>query len=157
MARNICAKANLTHPLLIFNRTVSRAQEFAAAFANPSSVQVAENVVAAVKPADIVFTSLGDDASVVAIYDEILAAGPVTGKLFIETSTILPETTNEIAEKVLAAGAEFVASPGRSPQWSICAVVRAEKLVEGRRGPKSLSGLSIMSCLTTTNGVSRDK
>ncbi|KAI5786000.1 NAD binding domain of 6-phosphogluconate dehydrogenase-domain-containing protein [Pyronema domesticum] len=111
MARNICAKANLTHPLLIFNRTVSRAQEFAASFENPSSVQVAENVVAAVKPADIVFTSLGDDASVVAIYDEILAAGPVTGKLFIETSTILPEITNEIAEKVLAAGAEFIASP----------------------------------------------
>ncbi|KAI5813887.1 NAD binding domain of 6-phosphogluconate dehydrogenase-domain-containing protein [Pyronema omphalodes] len=112
MARNIVTKANLQHPMIIFNRTISRATDFASSLEKPSSVQVVESVSAAVKPADIIFTSLGDDASVVSIYDEILTtSGPVKGKLFIETSTILPETTNSIAEKVLAAGAEFVASP----------------------------------------------
>ncbi|KAF8243325.1 NAD(P)-binding protein [Wilcoxina mikolae CBS 423.85] len=112
MARNISQKANLSKPLIIQNRTTQRAHDLAASLDNPSSVQVVESVQDAVGPADVVFTSLGDDASVKDIYESMLKTpGGVNGKLFVETSTVLPETTNEICEKVLAAGAEFVASP----------------------------------------------
>jgi len=115
MARNIAQKANLLHPLIIQNRTVQRAHELAASLDKPGSVRVVESVQDAVQPADAVFTSLGDDKSVQAIYEDILKTpGGVNGKLFVETSTVLPETTNAVCEMVLAAGGEFVASPGMS-------------------------------------------
>ena len=113
MAGNIAAKAKLSSPLIIHNRTAKRAHDFATALESPSSVQVADTVEDAVSPADIVFTSLGDDASVRQMYETILKTpGGVDGKLFVETSTIHPETTNEINELVKAAGAKFVACPG---------------------------------------------
>lgn len=34
------------------------------------------------------------------------------GKVFVETSTILPETADQVAEIVEKAGAEFVTCPG---------------------------------------------
>jgi 3-hydroxyisobutyrate dehydrogenase-like beta-hydroxyacid dehydrogenase len=115
MARNIAQKANLLHPLIIQNRTVQRAHDLAASLDKPGSVRVVESVQDAVQPADAVFTSLGDDKSVQAIYEDILKTpGGVNGKLFVETSTVLPETTNAVCEMVLAAGGEFVASPGMS-------------------------------------------
>ena len=118
MARNIAQKGCLAHPLTVYNRTAQRAHGFAAAAGAPTSaIQVAETVADAVARADIVFTSLGDDASVRDTFDTILGSssspGGVRGKLFVETSTILPATTNEIAARVLAAGAEFIACPGR--------------------------------------------
>lgn len=113
MARNIAQKANLALPLIIQNRTLQRCTDLAASLSNPASVKAVESVESAVQPAAIVFTSLGNDASVQAIYESILKTpGGVAGKIFVETSTILPETTNEIAEKVIRAGAEFVALPG---------------------------------------------
>jgi 3-hydroxyisobutyrate dehydrogenase-like beta-hydroxyacid dehydrogenase len=114
MARNIALKANLAHPLVIQNRTQHRAEDFAASLPNPAAVQVAATVDEAVATAGIVFTSLGNDASVRDMYGTILKAcgGSLAGKLFVETSTILPQTTNEVSELVIAAGGEFVAAPG---------------------------------------------
>ena len=36
----------------------------------------------------------------------------VEGKLFVECSTVTPEYSNELAAKVIGAGAEFVSMPG---------------------------------------------
>ncbi|KAI5810636.1 hypothetical protein BZA77DRAFT_233503, partial [Pyronema omphalodes] len=69
MARNSVTRANLQHPMIIFNRTISPASNFASSLEKTSSVQVVKCVSEAAKTADIVFTSLGDDASVVSIYD----------------------------------------------------------------------------------------
>jgi 3-hydroxyisobutyrate dehydrogenase-like beta-hydroxyacid dehydrogenase len=114
MARNIALKAGLTHPLVIQNRTQQRAKDFAASLPNPAAVQVVATIDEAAKAADIVFTSLGEDADVQSLYESILKAlgGSLAGKLFVETSTILPETTNAVAQQVTAAGGEFVAAPG---------------------------------------------
>jgi 3-hydroxyisobutyrate dehydrogenase-like beta-hydroxyacid dehydrogenase len=113
MARNISQKAGLTTPLTVYNRTAQRSHDFAASLPNPSSVKVVESVEEAVSSADIIFTSLGDDASVRGIYAAALKIpGSIKGKLFVETSTVLPETTNEVAQKAAEAGAGFVACPG---------------------------------------------
>ena len=140
MARNIAQKGRLAHPLTVYNRTAQRAHDFAAsaaaanAAAAPSSaIHVAETIADAVAPADIVFTSLGDDASVRSTFDTILGSsappGGVRGKLFVETSTILPATTNEVAARVLAAGAEFIACPGAcaSLLYMLCSHVPGQR------------------------------
>lgn len=63
--------------------------------------------------ADIIFTSLGNDESVVGVYGQMLSAhgAEFEGKLFVETSTILPATTEKIAAMVREKGGAFVAGP----------------------------------------------
>jgi 3-hydroxyisobutyrate dehydrogenase-like beta-hydroxyacid dehydrogenase len=41
----------------------------------------------------------------------------VREKIFVECSTITPEATNELARRVLNAGGEFVAMPGKIMIW----------------------------------------
>jgi 3-hydroxyisobutyrate dehydrogenase-like beta-hydroxyacid dehydrogenase len=71
---------------------------------------VAETVAAAVAPSDIIFSCLMDSHAVNEAFATILE-GNLTGKLFVECSTISPELTDELALKIQAAGAEFVAMP----------------------------------------------
>jgi 3-hydroxyisobutyrate dehydrogenase len=59
---------------------------------------------------DIVLTSLTDDAAVEAVYADLLA-GPVAGRLFVEMSTIRPETVRAIAAWAEAAGAHLIDAP----------------------------------------------
>ena len=44
-------------------------------------------------------------------FEEILKMD-IRGKLFLESSTVVPDVTNRIAKEVEEAGAEFVAMPG---------------------------------------------
>ncbi len=61
----------------------------------------------------IILTSLTDDAAVDSVYagPDGLLAGPVAGKLFIETSTVRPDTIRRLADRVTAAGAALVDAP----------------------------------------------
>jgi len=47
------------------------------------------------------------------MYDKMLTGcnGKIEGKLFVETSTILPETAEKLARKVQEAGGVYVAMP----------------------------------------------
>ena len=49
------------------------------------------------------------------MYDKLLAGcnGKVEGKLFVETSTVLPETAEKLARKVQEAGGMYVAMPSK--------------------------------------------
>ena len=73
---------------------------------------VASTIDDAVTKSDIIFTCLGDDA---AITDTIATAvqGDVKGKLFVDCSTVHPDTTNMLSKTIEAQGAHFVACPGR--------------------------------------------
>ena len=142
MARNIAQKANLARPLIIQNRTAQRSKDFAASLSNPSLVAVVETIAEAVTPADIIFTSLGDDVSVRDMYTEILSVpGGVAGKLFVESSTILPETTNELSERAFNAGAEFVAMPGTCtfPGFARAPANFADSLWRARHGRRRVA------------------
>jgi 3-hydroxyisobutyrate dehydrogenase-like beta-hydroxyacid dehydrogenase len=70
--------------------------------------------------ADIVFTSLPDDAAVddVASGADGLLAGLAAGKIWIDVSTVSPRASRERAERVLALGAAMLDAPvsGSVPQ-----------------------------------------
>ncbi|KAL7267156.1 hypothetical protein RUND412_010270 [Rhizina undulata] len=112
MARNIIAKGKLQKPLIVYNRTTKRSEDFKASLEDPDSVIFVDSVGAAVKDADIVFTSLSNDASVIEVMETAIATpGGVEGKLFVETSTVASYTTEAASNKIKDAGGEFVACP----------------------------------------------
>jgi 3-hydroxyisobutyrate dehydrogenase-like beta-hydroxyacid dehydrogenase len=109
MCKNLDEKANLDKPLIIFNRTKKRAEDLSKSLGAGKST-VAASIGEAVSQADIIFTCVGDDKAINATIDEALN-GNIKGKLFVDCSTVHPDTTEGLAKKITAAGAEFVACP----------------------------------------------
>lgn len=110
MCKNLVEKGSLSSPLILFNRTQTRADKLASELGS-GKTRVVSTVAEAVKEADIIFTCVGDDAAIRKTVDTILD-GDVKGKLIVDCSTVHPDTTDELAKKIVAEGAEFVASPG---------------------------------------------
>lgn len=110
MCKNLVEKGNLSQPLLVFNRTTKRAEDLVAKLPQ-GKAKIATTIPEAVSPADIIFTCVGRDADIIETIDKCLVAGDVKGKLFVDCSTVHPDTSNALSEKVKAAGAWFVASP----------------------------------------------
>ena len=110
MCKNLVEKGDLENPLVIFNRTQQRAIDLNAKLPVGKSV-VASSLDEAVSRADIVFTSLGDDTAMTETLDAAVA-GNVKGKLFVDCSTVHPDTTKKLAKNVQEKGAEFIACPG---------------------------------------------
>lgn len=90
-------------PVLVWNRTPERADDLPGSRAVDTPRALAER-------ADILLTSLTHDAAVTSVYADLFTA-PVVGKLFIETSTIRPETIRALAAKAEALGAALVDAP----------------------------------------------
>jgi 3-hydroxyisobutyrate dehydrogenase-like beta-hydroxyacid dehydrogenase len=109
MCKNIVEKGDLDKPLIIFNRTNRRAVDLSQKFTSGKST-VASTIEEAVSKSDIIFTCVGDDAAVNETIDSALK-GNVKGKLFVDCSTVHPNTTNALAKKITSSGAEFVACP----------------------------------------------
>ncbi|KAI0387613.1 6-phosphogluconate dehydrogenase 2 [Hypomontagnella monticulosa] len=131
MVKNLVEKGNLDKPLLIYNRTRKRAEDLAAKLPS-GKTEIVDSVEEGLKKADIVFVILSNDAAVEGMFDNLLK-GDVTGKLFIECSTIHPDTTEKISKLVTGKGASFIASPifGAPP------AAEAGQLVFVPAGPKS--------------------
>ena len=140
MSRNLATKASLDHPVLLWTRTLAKAHAHSAAVPNTA---VAASPAEAVRAADIIWSCLGDDDAVVAVYNDVLGdadAADLAGKLFVECSTINPESTEELARRILERGGEFVAMPGACmsffpslwKRW--CEVM----VVQGQRGGERL-------------------
>jgi len=110
MVKNLAEKGNLSQPLIIYNRTQKRADDLCISL--DSKVKVVVSTIAeAVKPSDIIFTCVGDDAAMTDTINAALAAGVAKGKLFVDCSTIHPDTTNAISKQITTAGGHFVAMP----------------------------------------------
>ena len=96
------------HEVHVWNRTPDKAKPVveagAKAAANPKALATA---------CEAVITIVTDAAAVDQVFDgpSGLLAGDVRGKLFIEMSTVRPETEVALADKVAAAGADFVECP----------------------------------------------
>ncbi|KAL3418344.1 6-phosphogluconate dehydrogenase 2 [Phlyctema vagabunda] len=113
MCKNLVEKGPLPDdkPLLIYNRTSKRATDLSEALPQGKS-RVVSSISSIVQAADIIFTCVGDDAAIEATIESALAAtGGVKGKLFVDCSTVHPETTDRLAARLVAAGADFVACP----------------------------------------------
>lgn len=101
MAKNL-EKAGFQ--LSVFNRTAEKAEDF-------KEKSIVRNTVSdVVKNSDIIFTMLTNDAAVKAVYEEVLTQN-ISGKLFIDMSTISPEMTNEISSAVKIKEAAFLDAP----------------------------------------------
>ncbi|KAL9053299.1 MAG: hypothetical protein Q9162_004850 [Coniocarpon cinnabarinum] len=109
MAKNLAEKGKLSQPLAVFNRTTKRAEDFVAA-REAGQAKAVTHMDDVVKSSDIIFFCLGDDESVT---DAVAAfvGNDVSGKLFVDCSTIHPNTSNEISQTLISKGAEFVAMP----------------------------------------------
>jgi len=109
ISENLALKGKLEKQLLLWNRTHERAVEHSAKF---EELTVEESLDEVAKKADVIWTCLTDETAVVPVIDRLLAHD-VHGKLFVDSSTISPTFTNQVAERVIKAGAEFVAAPGK--------------------------------------------
>ena len=111
MVKNLVEKGQLDKPIIIFNRTTARSEKLAESLPS-GKVKVAKTIDEAVGPADIVFTCVGDDKAIEETIETALKSNP-KGKLFVDCSTVHPDTTNKLAKTINGAGAEFVACPGQ--------------------------------------------
>ncbi|KAI4176731.1 MAG: hypothetical protein LQ343_000824 [Gyalolechia ehrenbergii] len=131
MCKNLVEKGNLSRPLIISNRTLQRAKDFQSTLPFNKST-IAKTITDAVSDSDIIFTCLGDDAAIKETVSTISEIPNIKGKLFVDCSTVHPDTTNEIAESFAAHAAEFVACP----VFGAPAIADAGQLVCVLAGPK---------------------
>ncbi|KAL1879352.1 hypothetical protein VTK73DRAFT_7083 [Phialemonium thermophilum] len=131
MCKNIVQKAGLDKPLLLYNRTKQRSIELNQKLGY-GETEVVDSIDEGVSRADIIFIALSDDATVEAAVAQAVKSD-VKGKLFVDCSTIHPETTEKVAKTVLAAGAEFVAAP----VFGAPAMAEAGQLIGILAGPKA--------------------
>jgi 3-hydroxyisobutyrate dehydrogenase-like beta-hydroxyacid dehydrogenase len=110
MCKNLVEKGSLSKPLIIYNRTSQRATDLSNKLPKGRST-VAETIEDAVSKSDIIFTCVGDDKAMEATIDTAKTVD-IKGKLFVDCSTIHPDTTDKLAKIIEGAGAEFVACPG---------------------------------------------
>lgn len=98
----------LKHEVHVWNRTAGKTRDLAAAGA-----KVAVSPAALSADCEVVISILTDAAAVDAVYAsrQGLLTGNVAGKLFIEMSTVRPETSIALAKKVRAKGAAYVECP----------------------------------------------
>ena len=109
------SKGNLSTPLILYNRTLQRAVEHGSRI-QPSTV--ATSLEDVMSKADIIWSCVQDQIAVEQTFTQIFSTGrSLQGKLFIESSTILPEATTRIVNDIVGAGGEFVAMPGSSSQF----------------------------------------
>lgn len=90
----------------VWNRSRPRAE----AAASATSATVADTPVAAVGDADVVISSLADDAAVEAVFAEALA-GLHAPQVVLEMSTIAPATSRRVAGRVAERGATLLDAP----------------------------------------------
>lgn len=107
MCKNLVEKGKLEKPLLIFNRTTSKAEALSSKIGHSS---VASSIPDLVSKSDIIFYCLGEDPSVLENADKMLETS-VKGKIFVNCSTIHPDTTKEENDRITKAGGLFVAMP----------------------------------------------
>ena len=96
------------HQVTVWNRSADKMKPLAQAGA-----KVAASPAELVGQVETVVTILTDRAAIAAVYEGPagLLAGNAKGKLFIEMSTVQPETEIALADKVRAKGATFVECP----------------------------------------------
>lgn len=101
MAKNL-EKAGFS--LSVYNRTAEKAEDF------KEKSKVCSTVSELVQNSDIIFTMLTNDTAVKAVYEEIFTQN-ITGKLFIDMSTISPEISREMADAIKIKEGRFIDAP----------------------------------------------
>ncbi|KAI9933626.1 hypothetical protein MW887_008099 [Aspergillus wentii] len=108
------------------NRTLSRGNSLKELGAIPE-----DDFESVVKKADIIFTMISDDAVLDEIISKATSVDSVTGKIFVDTSTVHPDTAASASAKLAQHGAVFISSP----VFGASAVAAAGKLIFVMAGP----------------------
>ncbi|TCC98593.1 NAD(P)-dependent oxidoreductase [Pedobacter hiemivivus] len=106
MAFNIL---NSGYELTVFNRSKDKEQELIAAGAR--SAKTLQDLAS---HCDVVFTMLSDDVAVKSVYNEtdgLLSGGSEPGKLFIDMSTVAPETSRYLSALCRTKQVSFLDAP----------------------------------------------
>ena len=90
------------HQVTVWNRTADKARAL--------GLPVVEDLSGLLEASEIIISILTDASAIEAVYSELLS-GDVRRKLFIEMSTVRPETEKKLAERVKAKGAALVECP----------------------------------------------
>jgi len=121
MARNITKSRQQKLPILLYNRTLSKAQKLVDEV-GPEVATVASSLAQLAIECDVIFTNLANDAAVQSAYNEFakaLSETPPSGnraKIFVDTSTIYPALAGEIDRLVSSfAQCSFVSAPVFGP------------------------------------------
>ncbi|WP_223578541.1 NAD(P)-dependent oxidoreductase [Sphingobacterium sp. GVS05A] len=101
MAKNL-EKAGF--PLAVYNRNIAKTRDFEA------QSTVYSEVTDLIGASDVVFTMLTNDDAVEEVYSKILEQ-PISGKLFVDMSTIAQDVSINLANKLKAKGATFLDAP----------------------------------------------
>ncbi|KAF7189363.1 Glyoxylate/succinic semialdehyde reductase 1 [Pseudocercospora fuligena] len=133
MVKNIVEKGEFSGPVIIYNRTAARAEKLVSTLPE-GKAKVVTSIADAVKEADIIFTCLSNDAAIEETIDAALKVPEAKGKLFVDCSTVHPDTTDKLAKTINGAGGEFVASP----VFGAPAMADNGQLVCVLAGPKAL-------------------
>jgi 3-hydroxyisobutyrate dehydrogenase len=96
------------HNVVVWNRTADKVKPL-----QEAGMRVAAAPAELAAKSEAIITILTDAAAIDAVYHgpSGLLAGEVTGKLFIDMSTVQPKTTMALAERVRSRGAAFVECP----------------------------------------------
>jgi len=94
--------AGLGHEVKVWNRTAEKARGL--------GLDVADSATRLADASETLISILTDAAAVESVYGQLFA-GDVKGKLFIEMSTVRPETERRLADRVRAKGAAFAECP----------------------------------------------
>ena len=108
MTENLVKHGRLEEPIILYNRTQSQADEHSLRIGHSVAVHTLHE---AISRSDIIWSCLQNEVAVTEMFDEILNKD-IKGKLFLECSTVLPDVTSRLTQRILEAGAEFVAMPG---------------------------------------------
>ncbi len=99
---------SLKHEVAVWNRTAGKARALAA-----SGAHVAATPAELAARCEVVISILSDAQAIARAYEgtQGLLSGEVAGKLFIEMSTVRPQTERALAAKVSAKGASLIDCP----------------------------------------------
>src|SRR3982074_508858 len=94
--------AGVGHEVKVWNRTAGKARGL--------RLEVADSATRLADVSETLISILTDAAAVESVYGQLLA-GNVKGKLFIEMSTVRPDTERKVSKQARAKGAAFVECP----------------------------------------------
>ncbi|KAL1917018.1 uncharacterized protein VTP21DRAFT_5216 [Calcarisporiella thermophila] len=128
--------------LLVFNRTPSRADRVLKMGAKLSS-----SVEQLLDTCQLIFTSLADDTAVLEIFEQLLEqCDKAAGKVFVDLSTIAPETATKIESEVKKCGAHFlscpvIGPPAKAESKDLLCVLSGPKELKAKLEPLFLGGI----------------
>lgn len=110
LQRYLRSQQTLNQTMMVFNRDASKCEPLTS---NPElSSQKCDTLAQLSDACGIIFTMLAEDTAVKSVVQQLLCrSGSHQGKVIIDCSTVLPETTQQLVQEAESRGAHYLAAP----------------------------------------------